>query len=463
MSEESPLNIFDPVYFDAALLDNPPPPPRHRRAKRMPGTLLPVLLKTGDFWVPDVWRLRANATEAVNACRVRRSIVRDVPPIDFEALVELGEFIGLDADSGREFHVQMAAPNFVYAPKVVIFRESDGGLMIGMAVPGGTLIVPRRAPRESAGAPDLRDDFEVVCVFDHEGLFYAAPLAACWRFALAWGPNVPLAAELSLALQARDASFLTPPKAPHFRRLEVEVTFRLDAEHAQRFIDDLYVQARSGAFVVVGGSGPPQAIVQIRPMDKTRWIAELAFDYDGLVVPPADSPHSEDSVGRERHLVRDFMAEDLALETLTGLLGEPDEFGCVWVIARRRVQALRETLAAIQQEHGWRVEVADEPIASLDPSNSLAIMKLLRPLAAATPVVGVFHQPEMTARFCTRVIAIKHGRIIYDGAPELSHAELEEIYGNELMEVLRPAPVMPAPAPFPEAAHSAGLELAKLA
>ena len=364
MSEESPLNIFDPVYFDEALLDNPPPPPRHRRAKRMPGTLLPVLLKTGDFWVPDVWRLRANATEAVNACRVRRSIVRDVPPIDFEALVELGEFIGLDADSGREFHVQMAAPNFVYTPKVVIFRESDGGLMIVMAVPGGTLIVPRRAPRESAGAPDLRDDFEVVCVFDHEGLFYAAPLAACWRFALAWGPNVPLAAELSLALQARDASFLTPPKAPHFRRLEVEVTFRLDAEHAQRFIDDLYVQARSGAFVVVGGSGPPEAIVQIRPMDKTRWIAELAFDYDGLVVPPADSPHSEDSVGRERHLVRDFMAEDLALETLTGLLGEPDEFGCVWVIARRRVQALRETLAAIQQEHGWRVEMADEPIAS---------------------------------------------------------------------------------------------------
>jgi phosphonate transport system ATP-binding protein len=107
--------------------------------------------------------------------------------------------------------------------------------------------------------------------------------------------------------------------------------------------------------------------------------------------------------------------------------------------------------------------LADEPIASLDPSNSLAIMKLLRPLAAATPVVGVFHQPEMTARFCTRVIAIKHGRIIYDGAPELSHAELEEIYGNELMEVLRPAPVISAPAPLSEAAHSAGLELAKLA
>lgn len=92
--------------------------------------------------------------------------------------------------------------------------------------------------------------------------------------------------------------------------------------------------------------------------------------------------------------------------------------------------------------------LADEPIASLDPSNSLAIMKLLQPLARETPVIGVFHQPEMTARFCSRVIAIKQGRIVYDGLPELSHARLEEIYGDELMQVLRPpTPATPVAAP----------------
>lgn len=90
--------------------------------------------------------------------------------------------------------------------------------------------------------------------------------------------------------------------------------------------------------------------------------------------------------------------------------------------------------------------LADEPIASLDPSNSLAIMKLLQPLARETPVIGVFHQPEMTARFCTRVIAIKQGRVVYDGVPELSHRRLEEIYGDELIQVLRPAPAQPAAA-----------------
>jgi hypothetical protein len=40
------------------------------------------------------------------------------------------------------------------------------------------------------------------------------------------------------------------------------------------------------------------------------------------------------------------------------------------------------------------------------------------------------------------VIAIKHGKIVYDGDPVLSHAQLEDIYGDELMQVLRPAPAL---------------------
>lgn len=98
------------------------------------------------------------------------------------------------------------------------------------------------------------------------------------------------------------------------------------------------------------------------------------------------------------------------------------------------------------------IYLADEPIASLDPSNSLAIMKLLQPLARETPVLGVFHQPDMTARFCTRVIGIRGGRVIYDGSPLLSQAQLEEIYGDELAQVQRPAPPSPA-------IPAAGLEL----
>jgi len=97
--------------------------------------------------------------------------------------------------------------------------------------------------------------------------------------------------------------------------------------------------------------------------------------------------------------------------------------------------------------------LADEPLSNLDPSNAKVIMKLIQPLAQQMPVIGVFHQPEMTARYCTRVIAIKEGKIIYDGDPALSHGQLADIYGEELRQIEQPlssivvpgAPLAPQP------------------
>src|SRR5580692_8715866 len=86
--------------------------------------------------------------------------------------------------------------------------------------------------------------------------------------------------------------------------------------------------------------------------------------------------------------------------------------------------------------------LADEPLSNLDPSNAKIIMKMIQPLAQEMPVIGVFHQPEMTARYCTRVIAIKHGRIIYDGDPRLTTQQLVDIYGEELRQIEHP-PILP--------------------
>ena len=75
--------------------------------------------------------------------------------------------------------------------------------------------------------------------------------------------------------------------------------------------------------------------------------------------------------------------------------------------------------------------LADEPIASLDPKNSRAIMRLLQPLAQENPILGTFHQPELIADFCTRVIAIRSGTVVYDGDPHLTRAQLADIYNQE--------------------------------
>lgn len=79
--------------------------------------------------------------------------------------------------------------------------------------------------------------------------------------------------------------------------------------------------------------------------------------------------------------------------------------------------------------------LADEPISSLDPRNSDAIMRMLRGLAGERLVIGAFHQPAMVRRYCTRAIALRNGAIVYDGPPTLSPAQLVEIYGAEIEEI----------------------------
>jgi phosphonate transport system ATP-binding protein len=81
--------------------------------------------------------------------------------------------------------------------------------------------------------------------------------------------------------------------------------------------------------------------------------------------------------------------------------------------------------------------LADEPISNLDPKNAKTIMALLKELSVYFPVIGVFHQPELCAKYCTRIIAIKDGALFYDGQPNLDEKTLEDIYGEELSSILQ--------------------------
>jgi phosphonate transport system ATP-binding protein len=76
------------------------------------------------------------------------------------------------------------------------------------------------------------------------------------------------------------------------------------------------------------------------------------------------------------------------------------------------------------------IYLADEPISSLDPRNADAIMAILLPLSRETPVVGAFHQPAMVAKYCTRAIAIRTGKMVYDGPAQMSPRQLECVYSG---------------------------------
>ena len=94
------------------------------------------------------------------------------------------------------------------------------------------------------------------------------------------------------------------------------------------------------------------------------------------------------------------------------------------------------------------IYLADEPISSLDPRNAEAIMALLLPLSMETPVLGAFHQPEIVARYCTRVIGMRQGAVVYDGPPRLKHRQLDEIYGGQAQELGSEADDMQLMPPF---------------
>lgn len=81
------------------------------------------------------------------------------------------------------------------------------------------------------------------------------------------------------------------------------------------------------------------------------------------------------------------------------------------------------------------VILADEPIASLDPESARKVMDILADINATDgkTVVVTLHQVDYAARYCERVVALKGGRIHFDGSVQaLSGAFLNELYDGDL-------------------------------
>ena len=81
------------------------------------------------------------------------------------------------------------------------------------------------------------------------------------------------------------------------------------------------------------------------------------------------------------------------------------------------------------------VVLADEPVASLDPAVSQHILRLIKQASSQrnTTVLCSLHQVEFATEFADRIVALRHGAIVYDGPPsELDTEQLEGIYGTDV-------------------------------
>ena len=86
--------------------------------------------------------------------------------------------------------------------------------------------------------------------------------------------------------------------------------------------------------------------------------------------------------------------------------------------------------------------LADEPVASLDPTSSRRILTVLRTICKEDriPIVISLHQLEYAREFADRIVGLAQGEIVFDGPPaRLDEQMLSLIYDGQAPRSFAPA------------------------
>ena len=85
-----------------------------------------------------------------------------------------------------------------------------------------------------------------------------------------------------------------------------------------------------------------------------------------------------------------------------------------------------------------RIILADEPIASLDPRNTKAVMDALKTINQddGITVLCNLHSLDIAREYCDRLVGLTAGEVVFDGAPaQLTELIVNELYGVEASQV----------------------------
>ena len=125
----------------------------------------------------------------------------------------------------------------------------------------------------------------------------------------------------------------------------------------------------------------------------------------------------------------------LAFENL-GRVGIPEKaFGRADALSGGQQQRVGIARALMQKPE---LMLADEPVASLDPATSHSVMKYLEEINKkdGITVICSLHFLSLARRYGTRVIALKAGKVAFDGKPQaIDEQRFREIYGEDAVEV----------------------------
>lgn len=81
------------------------------------------------------------------------------------------------------------------------------------------------------------------------------------------------------------------------------------------------------------------------------------------------------------------------------------------------------------------IMLADEPVASLDPPTSHAVMRDLKQINREDGITTLvnLHFIDMAQEYADRIVGMRAGQVVFDGpASEVTEATFEEIYGRKI-------------------------------
>lgn len=228
-------------------------------------------------------------------------------------------------------------------------------------------------------------------------------------------------------------------------------------------VDSVSLEVNSGSFVsVIGRSGAGKSTL-LRMINRLNEPTEGAIEYDSVVVTDLKGVALNEwrrncamvfqqfnLVGRLDVLTNVLMGRLTTVPTWRALLTlwsdadkldaleTLDRFGMADFAAQRcdqlsggQQQRVALCRALVQRP---QIILADEPIASLDPKNTLMVMDALKRIneELGITVICNLHDLDIARDYCDRLVGMSDGRVVFDDVPEqFTEALVHDLYGIE--------------------------------
>lgn len=233
-----------------------------------------------------------------------------------------------------------------------------------------------------------------------------------------------------------------------------------------RALDDISLTVSEGEFLVLiglSGSGKSTLLRCINRLVEPTSGRILLDGRDVTAASPAELRRLRRSIGmifQQFNLVRRSTVLSNVLsgrlgylanwQAAVGYFGEADYQRAVQNLERvglmQRAHQRADRLSGGQQQRVGiaralmqepRIMLADEPVASLDPATSHSVLKYLQQINRdGMTVICSLHFLSLARSYGTRVVALKDGRLVFDGLPgEINEERFRAIYGEEAVEV----------------------------